>query len=149
MVTLVHPLGQDVAVYDQIAASIAEHFRDGTQARYAWPSFRTRMSRRATRTPAIGQCRCASPGDALHKLKLHERRWACALNARRGNSSRAMPSTGRGHPCCTWRPGCCLLRVPVWGVLRFQSMRSRGARPEWGFVTMPSRSSWRGYGRRR
>jgi hypothetical protein len=34
MVTLVHPLGQDVAVYDQIAASIAEHFSDGTQARH-------------------------------------------------------------------------------------------------------------------
>jgi len=34
MVTLVHPLGQDVAVYDQLAAGIAEHFRDGTQMRY-------------------------------------------------------------------------------------------------------------------
>lgn len=34
MVTLVHPLGQDVAVYDQIAAGIAEHFIDGTQMRY-------------------------------------------------------------------------------------------------------------------
>lgn len=34
MVTLVHPLGQDVAVYDQIAAGIAEHFKDGTQMRY-------------------------------------------------------------------------------------------------------------------
>lgn len=34
MVTLVHPLGQDVAVYDQIAAGIAEHFRDGTAMRY-------------------------------------------------------------------------------------------------------------------
>ena len=28
MVTLVAPLGQDVAVYDQIAGSIAEHFND-------------------------------------------------------------------------------------------------------------------------
>lgn len=34
MVTLVHPLGQAVAVYDQIAAGIAEHFIDGTQMRY-------------------------------------------------------------------------------------------------------------------
>lgn len=34
MVTLVHPLGQDVAVYDQIAAGIAAHFIDGTQMRY-------------------------------------------------------------------------------------------------------------------
>ncbi|MBU4609134.1 DUF4128 domain-containing protein [Achromobacter sp. GG226] len=30
IVTLVHPLGQDVSVYDQMAASIAEHFKDGT-----------------------------------------------------------------------------------------------------------------------
>lgn len=34
MITLVHPLGQDVAVYDQIAAGIAEHFKDGTEMRY-------------------------------------------------------------------------------------------------------------------
>jgi hypothetical protein len=34
MVTLVQPLGQDVAVYDQIAAGIAEHFIDGTQMRF-------------------------------------------------------------------------------------------------------------------
>lgn len=34
MVTLVHPLGQDVAVYDQIASGIARHFVDGTQMRY-------------------------------------------------------------------------------------------------------------------
>lgn len=31
MVTLVYPLGQSVSVYDQIAATIAEHFRDGTE----------------------------------------------------------------------------------------------------------------------
>lgn len=35
MITLVAPLGQDVAVYDQIAAGIAEHFKDGTKMRYA------------------------------------------------------------------------------------------------------------------
>lgn len=34
MVSLVYPLGQDVAVYDQIASGIAEHFIDGTQMRY-------------------------------------------------------------------------------------------------------------------
>lgn len=34
MITLVHPLGQDVSVYDQIAATIAEHFKDGTEMRY-------------------------------------------------------------------------------------------------------------------
>ncbi|WP_394065420.1 DUF4128 domain-containing protein [Alcaligenes sp. WGS1538] len=34
MITLVHPLGQDVAVYDQIAAGIAGHFKDGTEMRY-------------------------------------------------------------------------------------------------------------------
>lgn len=34
MITLVAPLGQDVAVYDQIAAGIAEHFKDGTEMRY-------------------------------------------------------------------------------------------------------------------
>lgn len=34
MVTLVHPLGQDVAVYDQIAAGVAQHFVDGMQMRY-------------------------------------------------------------------------------------------------------------------
>lgn len=30
VVTLAHPLGQSVSVYDQAAAVIAEHFRDGT-----------------------------------------------------------------------------------------------------------------------
>lgn len=34
MVTLVYPLGQNVAVYDQLAGRIADHFRDGTRARY-------------------------------------------------------------------------------------------------------------------
>ncbi|MPS98607.1 MAG: hypothetical protein E2581_08915 [Pseudomonas sp.] len=34
MVTLVHPLGQAVAVYDQIAAGIAAHFVDGTEMVY-------------------------------------------------------------------------------------------------------------------
>lgn len=34
MITLVHPLGQDVSVYDQIAGTIAEHFRDGTEMPY-------------------------------------------------------------------------------------------------------------------
>jgi len=34
IVTLVHPLGNDVAVYDQMAATIAEHFIDGTQMPY-------------------------------------------------------------------------------------------------------------------
>jgi len=34
MITLVHPLGQNVSVYDQIAATIADHFRDGTEMRY-------------------------------------------------------------------------------------------------------------------
>lgn len=34
IVTLVHPLGQDISVYDQIAAGIAEHFPDGTQMHY-------------------------------------------------------------------------------------------------------------------
>lgn len=34
MVTLVHPLGQDVAVYDQISDGVAGHFRDGTHMRY-------------------------------------------------------------------------------------------------------------------
>lgn len=33
MVTLVHPLGQDVSVYDQLGATIAEHFKDGAQMR--------------------------------------------------------------------------------------------------------------------
>lgn len=31
MITLVYPLGQDVSVYDQIGATIAEHFKDGTE----------------------------------------------------------------------------------------------------------------------
>lgn len=34
MITLVYPLGQDVSVYDQIGATIADHFRDGTQMFY-------------------------------------------------------------------------------------------------------------------
>lgn len=34
MVTLVYPLGQDVSVYDQIAGTVAEHFKDGTQMAY-------------------------------------------------------------------------------------------------------------------
>lgn len=34
MVTLVHPLGDDVSVYDQIAGTVAEHFIDGTHMRY-------------------------------------------------------------------------------------------------------------------
>ncbi len=34
MITLVHPLGQDVSVYDQIGATIANHFKDGTEMRY-------------------------------------------------------------------------------------------------------------------
>lgn len=31
VITLVYPLGQDISVYDQLAAQIAEHFADGTQ----------------------------------------------------------------------------------------------------------------------
>lgn len=34
MVTLVYPLGQNVSVYDQVAATIAEHFKDGTKMSY-------------------------------------------------------------------------------------------------------------------
>lgn len=34
MVTLVYPLGQNTAVYEQIGAEIAEHFKDGTQMSY-------------------------------------------------------------------------------------------------------------------
>lgn len=34
MITLVYPLGQDVSVYDQIAGTIAEHFKDGTEMSY-------------------------------------------------------------------------------------------------------------------
>lgn len=34
MVTLVHPLGQNVAVYDELAGKIAQHFVDGTEARF-------------------------------------------------------------------------------------------------------------------
>ncbi|MDL5036847.1 DUF4128 domain-containing protein [Comamonas sp. Y6] len=34
MVTLVYPLGQDIAVYDQVAAGIASHFIDGVQMRH-------------------------------------------------------------------------------------------------------------------
>lgn len=34
IVTLVHPLGQDVSVYDQIGANIAAHFAKGTQIPY-------------------------------------------------------------------------------------------------------------------
>ena len=35
MVTLVYPLGQDVAVYDQIAAGIARHFAEGTEMTFS------------------------------------------------------------------------------------------------------------------
>lgn len=35
VVTLVYPLGQDVAVYDQIAASIARHFAEGTEMTFS------------------------------------------------------------------------------------------------------------------
>lgn len=34
IVTLVHPLGQDISVYDQIGANIAAHFGKGTQMPY-------------------------------------------------------------------------------------------------------------------
>jgi len=34
IVTLVYPLGQDVAVYTQAAGIIASHFKDGTRMRY-------------------------------------------------------------------------------------------------------------------
>lgn len=34
MITLVHPLGQDLSVYDQIAGNIAAHFADGVQMTY-------------------------------------------------------------------------------------------------------------------
>lgn len=34
IVTLVHPLGQDVSVYDQIAGKISDHFNDETKMRY-------------------------------------------------------------------------------------------------------------------
>ncbi|WP_194273468.1 DUF4128 domain-containing protein [Alcaligenes faecalis] len=34
IITLVYPLGQDVSAYDQIAGTVADHFRDGTQMTY-------------------------------------------------------------------------------------------------------------------
>lgn len=34
IVTLVYPLGQSVSVYDEIAGTIAEHFKDGTALNY-------------------------------------------------------------------------------------------------------------------
>lgn len=34
IVTLVYPLKQDIKVYDQLAGTIAEHFREGTEMRY-------------------------------------------------------------------------------------------------------------------
>lgn len=34
IITLVHPLGQDVSVYDELAGQIAEHFADGTRMQY-------------------------------------------------------------------------------------------------------------------
>lgn len=34
VVTLVHPLGQNVSVYDQLAGQIAEHFNDETKMRF-------------------------------------------------------------------------------------------------------------------
>lgn len=35
IVTLVHPLGSDISVYDQLAGIIAEHFKDGTQMEFS------------------------------------------------------------------------------------------------------------------
>lgn len=35
MITLVHPLGQETHVYAQLAGTIADHFKDGTQMNYA------------------------------------------------------------------------------------------------------------------
>lgn len=35
IITLVYPLGQDVAVYDQIAAGIARHFAEGTEMTFS------------------------------------------------------------------------------------------------------------------
>jgi hypothetical protein len=34
MLTLVHPLGPDMSVFDEYAGNIAAHFADGTQMRY-------------------------------------------------------------------------------------------------------------------
>lgn len=34
IVTLVHPLGQNVSVYDQLAGTISDHFNDETKMRY-------------------------------------------------------------------------------------------------------------------
>lgn len=34
MLTLVYPMGQETKVYDQLGATIAEHFREGTEMRY-------------------------------------------------------------------------------------------------------------------
>lgn len=34
MITLVYPLGQEIHVYDQLAGTIADHFKDGTQMNY-------------------------------------------------------------------------------------------------------------------
>ena len=34
IITLVYPIGPSVSAFDQIGATIAEHFRDGTQMRY-------------------------------------------------------------------------------------------------------------------
>jgi len=34
MVTLVHPLGNDVSVFDQMAGIVADHFIDGTHMRF-------------------------------------------------------------------------------------------------------------------
>lgn len=34
IITLVYPIGPNVSVFDQIGATIAEHFIDGTQMRY-------------------------------------------------------------------------------------------------------------------
>lgn len=34
MITLMHPFGVDSSVYEQIAGTIAEHFKDGTEMRF-------------------------------------------------------------------------------------------------------------------
>lgn len=35
IITLVYPLGQDIAVYDELGAKIAAYFKDGVEMRYA------------------------------------------------------------------------------------------------------------------
>lgn len=34
IITLVYPLGQNISVYDQLAATVAEHFEEGTEMSY-------------------------------------------------------------------------------------------------------------------